>query len=278
MSNPPSARLPVVFLVCCAICFALAGCQVFKRSNTWEKVTKVRGTRDLDPDASEKYASRLHDVLKADAVEHKVVTYQYRYTTRLREEAVSTRTAVLYKDKATPGSPWWLMDDQLEKPVWLPNAQVERQVEFYLHQPAQVVAQSDFGGGDAGKSVITDAPLSRPMMQETRIATAKAPAFKHQKPERVANEWDVPTESTTSVAATEERKPTWFKRAVALFRLPHHTDEATTPTAEVSELDRAFRSWHGTDYNPSSAKDRRKMEHLKQVLLRESKPVRTATS
>ena len=56
------------------------------------------GEATLDPDPSYAYAAKLHEALSARGVEHKVVVYQYHYTTRQNEEALGTRTAVIYCD------------------------------------------------------------------------------------------------------------------------------------------------------------------------------------
>lgn len=189
----------LVFAV--AACLALAGCQVFKRSETWATVTKVRGTYNpSDPDPSRTYATRLHRVLQENAIEHKLVTYQFRYTTRLRETAVGTRSAVIYKDASTPSHPWWLMDERLAKPIWLPNEALEKQLAFYLRNPTELVEQSQFPGEGPGKNM---------------AAVQVAP-------------------------------------------------DGASPQRQTAEAD--FRATHGTKYDPASAVDRRKLEHLKQSL------------
>lgn len=135
-----------------ALCLGLSGCQVFDKSETWETVMKVRpGQSVRDPDPSHAYAARLHDALVSRGVEHKVVTYQYRYTTRLRDEAVGTRTAVIYRDTSSGTHQWWLKDERLNKPVWLPNGEINRQVSFYLRRKAEVIEQKNYPG-NAGSS------------------------------------------------------------------------------------------------------------------------------
>src|SRR5438552_439092 len=101
-----------------AACLTVAGCS--HSPSPWNTVRSVRvDTRDSD-DPSAAYAEHLSGVLKSANVEHKVVTYQFHYRTALREEAVATRTAVLYRDDHNPSNPWWLTDERLNKPVWLP--------------------------------------------------------------------------------------------------------------------------------------------------------------
>src|SRR6187455_1897076 len=102
-------------LLSLAACLTLAGCS--QPSSPWNTVRSVRvDTRDSD-DPSAAYAEHLSGVLKSANVEHKVVTYEYRYRTVLREEAIGTRTAVLYRDDRNPNNPWWLTDERLYKPV-----------------------------------------------------------------------------------------------------------------------------------------------------------------
>src|SRR5215213_2792355 len=106
-------------LLSLAACLTLAGCS--QSSSHWNTVRSVRvDTRDAE-DASAAYAEHLSGVLKSANVQHKIVTYEYRYRTALREEAVGTRSAVLYRDETNPRNPWWLSDERLSKPVWLPG-------------------------------------------------------------------------------------------------------------------------------------------------------------
>ena len=110
-----SSHMQKSFPLSLAVCLILAGCS--NPSSPWSTVRAVRvDTRDSsDPSAT--YAEHLSDTLKAAKVEHKIVTYEYRYRTALREEAVGTRTAVIYRDDSDPRNPWWLMDERVSKPV-----------------------------------------------------------------------------------------------------------------------------------------------------------------
>ena len=158
-----------------AACVLLTGCQVFKTSSTWKKVNQVRPHAPQSDAASDVYADRLHAVLKADAIEHKVVTYKYRYTTRMREEAVGSRTAVIYKDGVDPNHPWWLMDERTARPVWLPNGVAEQQLSFYLRDRAEVVAEKQFSADSAGKEML--ASTTRPSFAPRLNVTARIAAL-----------------------------------------------------------------------------------------------------
>jgi hypothetical protein len=146
MSAPKFLILP--------LCLLLAGCTVFRSSRTWNSVIRSRPDLSAEADPSAAYAEHLHRVLKAQAVAHRVVTYQFRYTSRFREEAIETRTAVLYRDDTHSTHPWWLADERLARPKWLPNGSVEQQVTFAARHRAEIVSVRDFGGSHDGKSVI----------------------------------------------------------------------------------------------------------------------------
>ena len=167
-----------------AACLGLSGCSVFEKSETWNEAVRVRpGETTRDPDPSNAYAAKLHSAFTARGTEHKVVVYQYRYTTRLREEAIGTRTAVIYRDNATPSNPWWLKDDRLNTPVWLPNGDLNKQVSFYIRRKAEVLETQDYpSGGSSGKTAVAfakPAPALRPFHRaqsekvETKVAAVK---------------------------------------------------------------------------------------------------------
>jgi hypothetical protein len=245
-----------------AVCLALTGCTAFKKSQTWEKVTETRGERTAaNADPSQAYAEKLHTVLKKSKVEHKLVTYQYHYTTRLREEAVGTRTAVLYKDETNPKNPWWLMDERLGKPVWLPNDEVDKQVAFYLRRKADVVEQKAFSGGGEEQTPTEMVAASHPVVPPnepavTRIAKVKpAPA------------------PVVAVARVKPQQPAPVPMGETAFIRPAHfapvpqTGPVPVPHSIEARFDEIFRVYHGTDYDPASPIDRRKMETIKHARL-----------
>lgn len=211
------------------VCLSLAGCEAFTTSKTWSTVMKVRPDgAGGGSDASTAYAAKLHGVLKGDSVEHKVVTYQYHYTTPLREEAVGTHTAVIYRDNSNQQNPWWLMEDRLQKPVWLPGEDLQRQVAFYLHHKADVVEQKSFhaGGSDDKQMVAVSAP---PSNGSNRTGASRLAHFR-SKP-----------------------APSYYELAAAI----------PSSAARNNSSAGLFRAVHGTNYDPSSALDRRKMDLLK---------------
>jgi hypothetical protein len=140
------------------LCLVLTGCDAVRRSPTWATVRSSRiDTRDA-AGASGDYAERLSAVLKSAHVEHKTVTYEFRYRTRLNEEAISTRTVVLYRDGRSARHPWWLMDERLRQPVWLPGENLDHQLSFYAHRPASVVAINGQSTTGEGKVQVAEGP------------------------------------------------------------------------------------------------------------------------
>ncbi len=226
---------------------ALTGCS--QPSSPWSTVRAVRvDTRDAD-DPSARYAEHVSGVLKTANVEHKIVTYEYRYRTALREEAIGTRTAVLYRDDRNPNNPWWLTDERLFKPVWVPGEDENRQVSFYLHRPASVVSTRVIGDGE-GKRIIgapgTPTPAERMV---ARLDPVK-------KTERSRNWFGRPTgpQAETRLIASAVRKPA----AIRANRL--------RPASALLNGDlryaALFRARHGTAFDRASTTDRRKMEDL----------------
>jgi len=132
-----------------AMCLTLTACNGSKQKSTWQKVRETKPDKvaaTADPSAA--YTKKLNKVLNEHKVEHKVVTYQYRYKTRLREDAVGTHSAVIYKDNSDPENPWWLVNERTGKPVWLPGQDLNQQVSFYLRRKAEVTEEKVFSGGE----------------------------------------------------------------------------------------------------------------------------------
>ena len=144
-------------------CFAFTGCSLFQKSPTWDKVVRTRIDVPREGDTSRIYAEGLHHELKAARVEHKVVTYQYRYRSRLRDDAIAERTAVIYRDDSNAKYPWWIKDERSGRPTWLPNAGTQQQIHFYVGRDVEIV------GPDDGKQVA-------PPESHHRHATHTAPA------------------------------------------------------------------------------------------------------
>jgi hypothetical protein len=232
----PHAMRPFILLAAPAAAIVLAGCGA---SPTWTRVRAVHvDTRDAaDPFAA--YAGQVSASLRAAGVQHKVVTYQFRYRTELREEAIATRTAVIYRDGNDPKNPWWLAEDRLRAPVWLPGNDLNRQLSFHVRRPAEVLSVEE---GD-GKGVIESEDDS---VQIARRSSA---------PERGAT-------------------PGWFQRLFARHTQPapraievvppRLSPARTVPTDSTPDTSALalFRARHGTAFDPASITDRLKMEAL----------------
>ena len=210
-----------------------------QRSSTWEAVRSARvDTRDAaDPSAA--YAEHLRGVLKSAGVAHKVVTYEFHYRTRLREEAIGSRTAVIYRDGDSASNPWWLMDDRLRQPVWLPGENVENQIEYYIHRPATITSvEGSKGRGSEGKMIAS----ARTEEERPSFWARLFPNRQNEAPRLQVRAKGAPI--TTVTAATAEAP----------------VDGHITPRALA-----LFRARHGTEFDPASVTDRVKMEHLLQV-------------
>jgi hypothetical protein len=163
-------------------------------------------TRDSgDPSAA--YAEHLSGVLKTAHVQHKIVTYEYRYHTAFREEAIGTRTAVIYRDDKNPNNPWWLMDDQLFNPVWLPGEDENRQVSFYLHRPATVVSTKTIDDSDGKRSIAAPDELES---RGTMVARLQ-PVGKTERSFRWPN-WFGKRSESRLLADTKVRKQPMFRQ------------------------------------------------------------------
>lgn len=122
----------------------LAGCEAPRHSRTWETVKAVRHVGPFVKDPAVAYAEKLHKALQSTRVEHRVVTFKFRYRSRLLLNREGEETAVIYRDPATPAHPWWLMSERLFSPVWLPTQPLASQVAFYVRRPATVVSLDEF--------------------------------------------------------------------------------------------------------------------------------------
>ena len=122
----------------------LAGCETPRPSRTWETVKAVRHTGPFVENPAAAYAEKLHTTLQNARVAHKVVTFKFRYRSRLLLNREGEETAVIYRDPATPAQPWWLMSERLSTPVWLPTQPLASQVAFHIRRPATVVKVETF--------------------------------------------------------------------------------------------------------------------------------------
>ena len=130
---------PMQKLTLLAAALFLAGCETPRPSRTWETVKAVRHIGPFVKDPASAYAEKLHTTLQNARVEHKVVTFKFRYRSRLLLHREGEETAVIYRDPATPAQPWWLMSERLSTPVWLPTQPLASQVAFHVRRPATLV-------------------------------------------------------------------------------------------------------------------------------------------
>ena len=144
----------------------IAGCASAEKSRVWQTVKAVRHSGPFEKSPPAAYAARLHKTLQGAGVAHKVVTVKFRYQSRILLNREGEDTAVIYRDPATPASPWWLMSERLSNPLWLPSKPVASQAAFYLRRPVSIVKAEDFPAkkpgcacGD-GKSAVK--PVSHP--------------------------------------------------------------------------------------------------------------------
>ncbi len=208
-----------------AACLGFAGCHVFEKSATWEQTVRARPAETTrDPDPSDAYARKLHTVLADRGVEHQVVVYQYRYTTRLREEAVSTRTAVIYRDESNPRYPWWLKDDRSIKPFWLPNGSLDKQVSYYLRRKAEIIEKKEFPtSGGSGKTSLAFARPA-PALRVAAEARPAAPVAKIAPPKKAP---------AAPVVKTAPAKKAPVPLVVRQAALPKPTAAVTKPAPKV---------------------------------------------
>ncbi len=279
-----------------AVCLAFTGCQVFEKSETWETVMHVRpGDTIREADPSSSYADKLHRVLLEQGVEHYVVTYQYHYYTHQYEEAVGTRTAVIYRDNVNPSYPWWLKDDRTETPLWLPNGDMDHQVSFYARRKAEVIEKKFYpahgGSGKASVALAHPAPHHVVVVEKpqpvTHIAPAKTihtPASKPVVISRPASVPSTPSATTHQAAVTKIQRPATVAAAKpkapemptspasvsphlnSFWSPPAAIDpvaQASDPAPRDEHLEKLFHLRNGTNYDRTSAVDRRKMEQLK---------------
>ena len=281
-----------------AVCFCFTSCQVFEKSELWENVTQVRpGDSIRDPDPSSSYADKLHRVLLEQGVEHIVVVYQYHYFTHQRDEAVGTRTAIVYRDNVDERYPWWLKDDLTSTPVWLPNGELAKQISFYIRREAEVIEKKEYpargGSGKTGLALFRPASVNqravfaeKPQRAVTRITqpkSAPSPVASLLVPFHAANPKPAPNappthhvavtkiERPATVAESKPKPADYVPPPVAAHSFtpwtpPPSIDAATRafePVPQDEHLGKLFRIQNGTAFDPTSSVDRRKMEQLK---------------
>lgn len=231
----------------------LCGCSVFRQSPTWDSVVASRSQyhSSASLDAKDGYLNHLHQVLLNAGVEHKVVTYQFRYFNPYREESAETATAILYRDSTTPNHPWWIMDEYHHVPVWLPNWEIDAQLEFFIQRKAEVVSVKDY----AGRAV--EEPTVATVTRKSRGTIVHTPREKKFR--------------ALFAAGTDRSKP----RKSPAKPAPVVGHPSTPKTFSVRKGDATvdsravslFRTAHGTQFDPGSSIDRAKMNELRRQLL-----------
>lgn len=160
------------FLTLSLSCVILAGCSVVRKSPTWSRVVNTPRVAADSENRSSAYAGGLHAELHQLRVPHKVVTYDYPFRSKYDGQGTAQRTSVIYRDDASPKYPWWIMDERLKRPVWLPSETVQKQVSFFLRRPATIVTLRDYT--ESGEKVV--APVERPRkLAVTRIQRVSEP-------------------------------------------------------------------------------------------------------
>jgi len=139
-----------------AFCFVVvvaSGCSGVKKGAVWNRVVNAPRATSGEGDRSSIYARGLHSELEKARIPHKVVTYQYPFSSKLYGTGTAERTSVIYRDDRSAAHPWWLMDEQLSRPLWLPTVEVGRQVSFFLRRPATIVSLREYAHTD-GKAFV----------------------------------------------------------------------------------------------------------------------------
>jgi hypothetical protein len=159
-----------------AFAVVFTGCTAFKSSQTWQSVVENREQRRTASKDKGTYFDRLHAVLTAENVEHKVVAYRFDFRNQKHEEAVASGLAVIYRDPTLKGSPWWIADETTVFPIWVPDGTPDQQVSFFLQRKAEVFAQQNFPATSGGKTFDSAPSVASPRTTPAMFAKARKPA------------------------------------------------------------------------------------------------------
>ena len=239
-----------------ATLLTLCGCSVFHRSPTWDAVVASRSHSSSSDsgDGKDGYLNHLHQVLQSAGVAHKIVTYQFHFHNVYREVGVQTATAVLYSDDTTPRAPWWVMDEYHHVPVWLPNWELNAQLEFFIQRPAEVISVKDYPATSTPQPRVAkaDRPSHRAMahsVREKKFRSLFVSERKETRPRPPARKPAPPVDSDPLTATTLSGP------------------SASAGSSSASPAAGLFRSAHGTAFDPTSSIDRAKMDDLRRRLL-----------
>ena len=217
--------MKTTFTLTAGIALLLTACHSTK-TDTWQKVVSTSHAISDDKDKSRAYAAELHSTLLHAGIAHKVVTFQFRYSSKYTINGTAERTAIIYRDAAEPKHPYWIMDDHLTSPVWLPEEPVERQVDFYLRRSTTIVSVTDFPAGD-DKAV---KPLEKSTPRKTAISRIQPAAPAQPKaepaPAKISKPEKPHAEPKTAIIPMEEKKPV---TAIKAEPVPNPSTEKKTP-------------------------------------------------
>lgn len=235
-----------------ALCVAFAGCQMFKKSSTWEKVVRTKTDVYKEADPAQSYAEQMHAKLLAERVPHRVVTYQFNYSTPLSKAATGQSTAIVYRDDSSPRTPWWLVEDRTRRPIWLPNGELNEQLKFYARGQTEIVDVKDYPPSPRNLAEV-EAERERRPTAVTRITPVR-----HQ-----ARVTSARADSRMEAINRTVTKP--IRKLLEVF--PGGAPEDSVEPPPLAPLapthEEIFRAVHGTSYDPASSVDRRKMERIR---------------
>ncbi len=161
------------FSPCILGVFLLTSCHIYRSSELQVAVSHAR------PGTVEK----LHTLLSQRGVEHKIVQFRYDVAERPMVAPVSSRifvlgetplaflpkrsarrerTGIIYKDDQHRGEPWWYVDAETSRAIWLPSGDVESQVSFAMHRRIEMLRVQEFDRavtGMAKEAGITNAVI-----------------------------------------------------------------------------------------------------------------------
>lgn len=196
----------------------VGGCHSSKQSETWRRVTHAPHPASEAGEADRVFAADLHRILLASHTPHKIVTAEFSYLGDYARDGVTQRTVVVYRDDGKKGENWWLMDERLNTPFWLPSEPLDKQISFYLTRPVKLVNVSDFSDPDHTKMVL---PLDQKTARKTGTSTiqraeshsepakpakVKSPAKSPEKPKKPAESKIIPA-PTAKVTEKPVEKP-----------------------------------------------------------------------
>ncbi len=220
--------MKTTFTLTAGIALLFAACHSTK-TDMWQKVVSSPRTSCDDKDKSRAYAAELHTTLLHAGIAHKVVTFQFKYSSKYTISGTAERTAIIYCDPAEPKHPYWVMDDHLTSPVWLPEESVEKQVDFYLRRSTTIVNITDFPAGD-DKAVkpLEKSVHRKPAVSRIQPAKPAAPAQPKTEPQpaKISKPEKPHAEPKTTITPVEEKKPV---AAIKAEPAPNPSAEKKTP-------------------------------------------------